>query len=527
MHESLNRFSINPNGFANYHKIREGVQHEMKRRLFAPAVLLIGLLSAQVVATAHVYLSNLNLLQTTETVMRAGYLVVPNVLVAQRLGSLATAMAGGLFFTLSIGAGLSLATLGAVWLWDRAFQRRFKATFACLLVWACGLIVVNGSGWNLVATTYWVVVPLVTAVAAIQLLPPRTTLLSPLGVLWPVSAAILLALLWGMVMDRHMFTNIRDHLLLGNRAGQAVTAAYYAYTLFPAEAFKSLEQKQIRTCVLDRSLPRSLRSRLERTLRSRDYLPVAAGHPADLTIARNSQSMQLDLISGHRTVFQVSEKELLTRPGEVLTRYSRELDRDGMFRRLTLTCLLLGFPLVLFAFLFSLLSCLPDLFLTVNLSNVIASVVCILVGGILLVPVYQGHSAPLAAKDSAAALSAAAATARIAALRQACDDRRDVFRQAQRLEKSPHVAVRYWLARSLAYSKRPGARAMLLDLADDPVPVVACQALWAMGQRKDRQAIPEIVKRIDASSHWYIQMYAYRALRTLGWVQPESPQLSY
>jgi HEAT repeat protein len=68
---------------------------------------------------------------------------------------------------------------------------------------------------------------------------------------------------------------------------------------------------------------------------------------------------------------------------------------------------------------------------------------------------------------------------------------------------------------------------MLLDLADDPVPVVACQALWALGQRKDRQTIPEIVERIDASSHWYIQMYAYRALRTLGWVQPQSPQVSY
>lgn len=501
----------------------------MKRRLFAPAVLLIGLLSAQVVATVHVYLSNLDLLRTTETVMHAGYLAVPNGFVVHKLGSLATAMAGGLFFTLSIGAGLSLSTLVAVWLWDRAFQRRFKATFSCLFLWVCGLILVNANGWNLVATTYWVVVPLVTTVAAIQLLPPKTTLLSPLGVLWPVSAAIVLALLWGMVMDRHMFTNIRDHLLLGNRAGQAISNAYYAYTLFPAESFKSLEQKQIRTCVLDDSLPPSLRSRLDKTLRTQDYLPVTAGHPAHLILARGNQSMQLKLISGHRTVFQVSEKELLTRPTEVLSRYSRELDRNGMFRRLTLAGLLLGFPLVLFAFLFSILTCLPDLFLTVNLSNAIAAVVCILMGGMLLIPVYQGHSARPSATDSAAGLSAASSTVRIAALRQACDDHLDVFLEAraQGLEKSPHVAVRYWLARSLACSKRPGARSMLIGLADDPVPLVACQALWALGKRNDRQSIPDIVERLEDSSHWYIQMYAYRALRTLGWVQPKSPQLSY
>ena len=44
----------------------------MKRRLYAPVVLFIGLLSAQIVATAHVYLSNLDLLQATEAVMRAG-----------------------------------------------------------------------------------------------------------------------------------------------------------------------------------------------------------------------------------------------------------------------------------------------------------------------------------------------------------------------------------------------------------------------------------------------------------------------
>ncbi len=97
----------------------------------------------------------------------------------------------------------------------------------------------------------------------------------------------------------------------------------------------------------------------------------------------------------------------------------------------------------------------------------------------------------------------------------------------QGLEKSPHIAERYWLARSLAYAKDPEAHAMLSALADDPAPIVVCQALWAMGERHDQAAVQEIIDRIDTSSHWYIQMYGYRALRTLGWVQPRSPQLSY
>ena len=66
-----------------------------------------------------------------------------------------------------------------------------------------------------------------------------------------------------------------------------------------------------------------------------------------------------------------------------------------------------------------------------------------------------------------------------------------------------------------------------MTLVDDPVPIVACQALWAMGERNNRAVIPEIIERVNTTPHWYIQMYGYRALRTLGWVQPRSAQLFY
>lgn len=501
----------------------------MKRRLYAPAVLLAGLLSAQVVATAHVYLSNLDLLQATGAVRRAGYLTVPNARVAEHLDSLSTAMAGGLFFTLSIGAGLSLATLICAWLWDRAFQRRRKAAFFFLAIWTAGLFLVNDNGWNPVAFAYLLVVPLVTATAAIQLLPPRTTLVSPAFVFWPVSAAIILALMWGLVLDRQMFTNIRDHLLMESRVGRSITNAYYAHTLFPAEAFKSLGQKQIRTCVLAGTLDRSSWNRLERTVRAHDYLPVPAGHPADLTIGRDADKKRFFLADNHHTVMTVPEKELFHSPRKVLADYSLAQDRNRAFRTLTLACLVIGFPLTLFTLLFSVLGSLPNLLFTVSVSDGITAILCVGVGAFLLAPVYKGHTASVAVANPAIALSATSGITRITALKQACEDRRDITVHAARLGlvKSLHVAERYWLARSLACAKDPGARSMLLTLADDPVPIVACQALWAMGERKKQSATPTIINRIRTSSHWYIQMYGYRALRTLGWVQPRSPQLSY
>jgi hypothetical protein len=234
-----------------------GVQHEMKRRLYAPAVILLGLLSAQLIATIHVYLSNRNLLQTTEALLQAQYLSVPNARVAAHLDTLTTAMAGGLLFTLSIGAGLAMLALAGVWVWDRVFQRSRKAALIMLLVWAGGIFLVNGNGWNPAASAYLAGVPLVSAMAALALLPAPTPMISASRVWWPVSAALILALLWGLVLDRHLFTHIRDHLLLGSPVGQSITNAYYAYTLFPAETFKSLAQKQIRTCTLDASLDRT------------------------------------------------------------------------------------------------------------------------------------------------------------------------------------------------------------------------------------------------------------------------------
>ncbi len=58
----------------------------------------------------------------------------------------------------------------------------------------------------------------------------------------------LLALLWFTQFDSAMFLDLRDNLLLSNLLGRKFSDFYYNYTLYPAEAFKSLDQKMIKTC---------------------------------------------------------------------------------------------------------------------------------------------------------------------------------------------------------------------------------------------------------------------------------------
>jgi len=62
----------------------------------------------------------------------------------------------------------------------------------------------------------------------------------------------------------------------------------------------------------------------------------------------------------------------------------------------------------------------------------------------------------------------------------------------------------------------------LLSFLDDPHPNVVSMAFYALGQRGDRRAVNEIIKRVETSDDWYNQWYAYKALRRLGWKQAKS-----
>ena len=88
--------------------------------------------------------------------------------------------------------------------------------------------------------------------------------------------------------------------------------------------------------------------------------------------------------------------------------------------------------------------------------------------------------------------------------------------------QNPAIAVRYWLARGLSFSTDPQDEIILMALMQDPHPNVACQAIYSLGKRKFKKAIPAMLEIITSSDHWYVQLYAYGALRKLGWTQTVS-----
>ena len=96
------------------------------------------------------------------------------------------------------------------------------------------------------------------------------------------------------------------------------------------------------------------------------------------------------------------------------------------------------------------------------------------------------------------------------------------FRAYKKMLKSPHIPERYWLANAMGVSRKPETYSDLLSLLNDPNQNVVCKAFYALGERKNPDAIKEIIRRIDMSGDWYSQQYAYRALRELEWKQTGS-----
>jgi hypothetical protein len=494
----------------------------MKRYPHAAGVLLLGLVVAQAVATIQVYLSNVRLCRTLFAIRDAGYLPVPNQEIMRGLQHLGPAFYGGLFFTFTVGAGLALTAMAAVWLWDRVCVRNRYVSVVLCLIWAALLVGVNLRGLSPIATVYFVTVPGVVILATLWWMPARCKGERGRYGIIPVIPVPLLALLWVTQMDGYLFLDLRDHLLLSNRLGTEISDFYYRYTLYPAEAFKALNQKTLKAYSLEDIEDDSMAGSIESKLVHYDYLRVSTGSPADLTLCQRGAFLVLK--RGERAIIEVTPQAFFSNTGKLLREFSEEVDTHRFFRRCTFFSLLAGFPIALYVLLFSLCRAVCGLFMSIRTSCVCASAMCLVIGIALFAVFSHSRVRSGEVRDVGEALESRRWQERAATLRlmekggmEASD-----FQAYRDMLKSPHIPVRYWLARSLAVSRKPETYDDLLSFLDDPHPNVVSMAFYALGKRGDRSAIGLILHRIETSRHWYVQWYAYKALRRLGWKQTAS-----
>jgi len=496
-------------------------QHLENRFPYTAKALSLGLFVAQVIATIQVYLSNLDLYRNLSAIKAAGYFTVPNQRTMSSLQEFAPAFFGGLFFTLSVGAGLSLLSMGTAWLWHRLFSRNRYVLIFFFLFWLGSLVQLNHRGFSFGATGYFFVIPPVVFLATLRWMPP-----SP-GKRWWVSGTlhtipvVVLALLWTLQIGKNFFVDFRDILLLSNPIGIKINDFYYDYTLYPAEVFKSLDQKLLKTCTLQDLKNEPLPERVEMELRDRDYLAVKTDDAVDLKVEQKNGVLLFN--HGGRTIIQTAVADFLYDPATALKEFSAKSDRHGFFRQFTFFSLVMALPLALYLLLYS-LSLFFCFFLDFSISSLIASILCLIVGLSILIPFQNMRWSDMDLKDVPQALASKSWQERVAALKIVERKGLEVsnFPPYPRLLKSPHIAERYWLARALAVSRRPETYRDLLTFLDDSHPNVVSMAFYGLGQRGDSRGVSEILTRIQTSDHWYNQWYAYKALRALGWKQRKS-----
>jgi hypothetical protein len=492
----------------------------MKRCPYATA-FLVGLIIAQILATIQVHISNLRLYHSILAISDAGYLAVPNRNSMQTLPDLVPAFLGGLFFTVSVGAFITLLCLGAVWLWNRLRNR--YVSILLVAIWAGCLVMVNIRGFELMVSLYFMLIPCAVVLFALRIIPAGSRKKKWTGGILHSIPVLILAVLWLTQMDAHLFLDVRDHLLLSNRLGSAINDFYYAYTLYPAEVFKTLDQKTVKTYRLEHIHDNALVRSIEGQLINYDYLRAQGVAPVDLIISETGSLLVLS--DGKEDILEVSPQTFFSNTGKLLGEFSERCDRHRFFRQFTFYSFLVGFPIALYLVVFFLFRTLAGLFLSKGTSSIFASALCLMIGLVLFGFFVQSRVRGADVSDAAYALESERWQEKVVGLKLVRREGREIsdFEAYRSMLRSPHTAVRYWLARSLAMSRNPETYDDLLGLLNDPQPNVVSMAFYALGRRGDTRAISIILEKIGSSDNWYSQWYAYRALRRLGWKQTGLP----
>jgi hypothetical protein len=459
---------------------------------------------------------------TVAAIGAAGYLAVPNEKVAVSLETPGPAFWGGLFFTFTIGAGISLGAMAAAWVWIRMYGRRRIVLLVFIIFWLACLVMINRDGFTLMPTLYFLIVaPVVFALSVRQFPGIRP---SPIRILrWAHFLPVpLLAMLWFTQYDSTLFLDLRDNLLLSNAYGQKFSRFYYDYTLYPAETFKSLNQKTIKTAITSQSQSPGLNQRLQSRLIANDYLPMSEANEADLNVLQENTHLVLSQNMQH--VMEVPIEAFFKNPRKVLQQFSRACDRHRVFRQITYISLLIGFPLLIYLTVHALLFYTGLAILNRDASALTASFICLAVGTLMLIYFQVDRSRNVPVQKLPGALSSDRWQLRMAGLRVIAQKKLEIadFLAESDLSEDIPSQVRYWMARAMAHSRRSWTLRSLVKFLDDPNLNVRTMAYHALGLRRDRQAIGPIMTRFKNSDIWYEQMYAYQALRSLGWKQKRS-----
>ncbi|WP_207687781.1 HEAT repeat domain-containing protein [Desulfonema limicola] len=499
-------------------------------------LIITGVISSQIISLVHVYISNTQYFYKLSAIRKAGYLVVPNLIVMEKLKSIGPAFFGAFFFTFTVGTCLTILSLSAAWTWDRIFSRHNIFFIPIALFWSGCLVLLNINGFSPMASIQFIFVPFAVFSASIiwfSKTPENKNLenKTPENKNRPFKARIIihficiaaLAFMGTSRMNSSTFSLIRDNFLLSNKAGISLNNFYYTYTLYAAQVFKSLNQDMLRTCRISSPGGLPVSRALKRTLINYDYLVINTDDYCDLELEYSKNAIKMS--HKGKEIINTTEQEFLKNPGKMLKSFSQKCDHNVFFRQFTFISLLLVSGLFCYLVLYMLFKLMVSIVLGKYLkgfSGFMVTIICCLITGAAVFYFWHPEKPKIFKKENLArALKSENADTRIAALKFISARKIDIGKIGipPQMPASPIILERYWLAKALYSAGSPESFEINLALLEDPQINVSYIAFNSLGQKKSKDSVREILKQIKILEQWYVQLYAYKSLRRLNWRQ--------
>ncbi len=434
--------------------------------------LLAGIVTTQLIATFHLLSENLDLYRLIQYLQGQGVETVPNQISLPSLLEWKSAIFGGLFFSLTIGVSIPVFCGVLINFLKWQFQGRISPLISLIFIWITLLLFINFSSFNTFPTIYALLVPIVPTLLLFGVIsephPKFQWMLKFLPIF--LIGGILIN---GTVPDSNYFTKLRDRLLWSNSIGSIISDFYYRYTYYPAETLKAADKKLVRGVYLEPPDHKLLNQRTRRDLNQRGYYVVPSYIGYEFVIDNSSAFQgQADVVK------------------ELLKNHSEKADKLKNWRYfIHLSISISGLTILLFPIIF---------FGKKRLSWVILYPLLIL--GIIVwlnIPLDKNLETLQRVAGGESSLKNP--------------------ELAIKYLTSSDVTDRYWAARAMRDPQSQKSVGYLLKALNDPHPNVVCQALFALGFQNKPSLIPVILQRFQKEEHLYIQLYAFQALRRLGW----------
>jgi hypothetical protein len=488
-----------------------------KREMIQPRIvyilhLLTGLAVCQGIAVFHLYHFNSVLMAKAVHALETSTNFIPSIQVLNNAGKPASILIGSAFITISIGSSITLLSILFVKL-SRSSRQTHKVLFwFFLFTWLLFLINLNWNGISILASTYFIAIPL-----AIRILDRKLPLADPKPdsvrfKAFPVVVYFILIASWIVPFSKTTWTNFRDLVLLTSPIGTTLNEIYYNYSFAAGALFASHQMKPVKTYFLKQNPLNTQTELIEQQLQQFSHVPVSNPSHADLIVEFSGDHLILNSQSSKRLEIQISEAQTKTR--EVLQHFSNLSDRYRLLRLFTYYSLIIAFPTTCYILVHAILMMACRFILSEKKALLITGFIILISCSIILITVHSVETILVSKSNLKIFLTSNRTRDKLAAFHFISKHELDItlLDLDTALQSSQIIPERIWFANLLSHSADSGSVAILTEMISDPVNNVQCQAMLALGKRREKPVQKKISSLMLSTSSWYLQNCAFRAL---------------